>query len=118
MTNWKGITEGTTLPDGLKVVPVVGVTFVPAYPDNILGLKTGTQVSLVRNAKNPYDGNAVEVRLDGEMLGHLPKDIAAKVAPILDSGATYAAASIYTVRISPENPRNPGLSILLGDYGD
>lgn len=107
------------IPDGMEVVPVVGLTFVEGYPENILTInklqqaKTGDiYLQLVRNPENPYDSNAVEVRLNQQMLGHLPRDIAARVAPIMDQGYRYIAV-IHQVRISSDNPNNPGLDILV-----
>lgn len=103
------------IPEGTEMYPVVGLTFVPGYPNNILELQKydrGVPVNLVRNPGNPYDSNAVEVRLNGVMLGHLAKEVAAAIAPQMDNGALYEA-SVYQVRVSHENPHNPGLDILL-----
>jgi hypothetical protein len=49
------------------------------------------------------------------MLGHLPKDVAARLAPLMDNGTIYLA-SVYQVRISQDNPRQPGLDILLKEW--
>jgi hypothetical protein len=104
------------IPEGSEVIPVVGVTFVPEYPNNILRLvmlsSSPTYVQLVRNPNNAYDSNAVEVRYQDAMLGHVSKDVAARIAPIMDQGDSYLA-SVFQVRVSPENPKNPGLDILL-----
>lgn len=109
----------TPIPEGVTLVKVAGVSFVEDYPTNLHRLaivhthrKADILVSLVRNPDNPYDSNAVEVRHTGYMLGHLPKDVAAKVAPRLDAGVEIRA-TIFGVRISPDNPNNPGLDILL-----
>lgn len=126
MNTWKDLRNsmktGETLnkiPEGTEVVPVVGVTFVEDYPTNLHRLaivhthrKTDIWVGLVRNPENPYDSNAVEVRYTGHMLGHLAKDVAARIAPLLDAGEEIRA-SVFQVRISPDNPNNPGLDILL-----
>lgn len=122
MANWKDVRNHLEnnepiplIPEGTELYPVVGLSFVPGYPSNILALQDisdNAPVQLVRNPKNPYDSNAVEVRLGGMMLGHLAKEVAAVVAPNMDDGATYKA-SIYQIRVSPENPNNPGLDILL-----
>jgi hypothetical protein len=130
MTNWSEIrkTVGqdqpvSRIPEGTRVLPVVGVSFVTGYPSNLFLLQNIHAkrtspflfVDLVRNPDNPYDKNAVEVRFGDSMLGHLSKDVAAEVAPILDSG-TQLFASVFQVRISPENPDNPGLDILIDDW--
>lgn len=127
MNTWndvrKAVETGDSLsrvPEGWELIPVVGVSFVPGYPGNILELSKTVNlasservfVSLVRNPDNPYDSNAIEVRLDNKMLGHIPKEIAARIAPTMDNGAFYTA-TVFQVRISPENPRNPGLDIVI-----
>ena len=106
------------IPEGAEMYPVVGVSFVPGYPNNILALldiNKGVPIELVRNPENPYDKNAIEVRLNGVMLGHLAKEVAARLAPELDNGAEYWA-TLYQVRVSPENPNNPGLDILVDGF--
>lgn len=108
-----------TLPEGMEIVPVVGVSFVDDYPTNLHRLaivhthsKNEIKLYLVRNPDNPYDSNAVEVRHMVYMLGHLSREVAARIAPLLDRGEEITA-SVYRVRISPENLNNPGLDILL-----
>lgn len=102
------------IPEGKELIPVVGLTFVSEYPGNILALSENACVDLVRNPDNKYDSNAIEVRMNTKMLGHIPKETAARIAPELDRGIKYEA-TIFHVRISPENPNNPGLDILLGE---
>lgn len=125
MINWNDVREGGTglgIPDGMTTIRIVGVSFVPAYPDNLLELqKTHAAriewipLVMTRNPENPYDSNAIEVRYNGEMLGHIPKDLAAVISPKMASGDIFTAA-VFAVLISPENPRNPGLDILITDY--
>lgn len=107
------------LSEGMEIVPVVGVTFVDDYPTNLHRLAIlhthrteDIELNLVRNPNNPYDSNAVEVRHMVYMLGHLPKEVAARIAPLLDAGEDITA-TVFQVRISPENPNNPGLDVLL-----
>lgn len=115
----KGETKLNTLPEGMEILRVVGVSFVPDYPANLYLLIEARQelmgdvpVRLVRNPDNKFDSNAVEVRWGSEMLGHLSRDVAARVAPLLDNGADYDA-SVYQVLVNPENPEHPGLDILV-----
>lgn len=117
--NLKTGTNLPALPEGSEVIRVVGVSFVPEYPENLRRLaskhaqrKAELFVELRRNPDNKFDSNAVEVRFFGEMLGHIPKDIAARLAPVIDAGNTYIA-SVYQVLINPEAPQYPGLDILL-----
>lgn len=108
------------VPDGMEVIRVVGLTFVPEYPNNILAFQdlkyssvaSDKFVQLVRNPENKFDKNAIEVRHRGAMLGHLPKKVAARIAPLMDQGYRYVAC-IWQVRMSPDNPNNPGLDILV-----
>ncbi len=126
MNNWNDVQKFMAtgedlnkIPEGTEVVPVVGVSFIEGYPQNLHRLaethrnrRTDIWVELRRNPENPYDSNAIEVRYIGEMLGHLSKDVAARIAPILDGRGEYLV-SVFQVRISPDNPNNPGLDVLL-----
>jgi hypothetical protein len=127
MANWKDVRnfietgeEIKPIPEGMEMYPVVGVSFIPGYPDNIHNIRKAMEeghkvsVDLVRNPHNMYDSNAIEVRTLGRMLGHLPREIAAKLAPLMDAGKQYKA-TVYQVRVSPDNPSNPGMDILLDE---
>ncbi|KAG2126297.1 SNF2 family N-terminal domain-containing protein [Suillus clintonianus] len=47
----------------------------------------GEEVRLVREPQNKYDRNAIEVQnIGGTKVGHVPKQTAAKLAPLLDRG--------------------------------
>lgn len=112
------------IPEGMELVRVVGVSFIDDYPTNLHRLaivhthrRSDIEVALVRNPNNPYDNNAIEVRYMGYMTGHLSKEVAATVAPLLDVGAEITA-TVFQVRISPENPNNPGLDLLLDYHGN
>lgn len=114
---------------------VVGVSFVPGYPDNMYALgslamerylsepgeifTTETTAEpipaiLIRNPDNEFDSNAIEVHVpslgDNTMIGHLARGVAAKVAPLMDSGDELAA-SIYLVAVHPDHPENPGIHV-------
>lgn len=111
--------------DQWRPVSVVGVSFVDGYPETLLvlsndirdwenGVNGRPPVELRRNPLNPYDSNAVEVRRSNNdtMLGHLPKDLAARVAPSLDRGEMWEAEIDYdSVQIHPDHPDRPGLTI-------
>ena len=48
-------------------------------------------VVLSREPSNPYDRNAIRVdNVRGDQIGHIPKTVAAKLAPFLDSGSIIA----------------------------
>lgn len=122
MNNWNDIrnlidndTPLSKISDGAELIPVVGVSFMPEYPNNLLRLQLRSdiiQVTLKRNPENSYDSNACEVHVDNEMLGHLPKEVAARISPAMDNGVIYKAC-VFQVRVSPENPNNPGIDILV-----
>lgn len=109
--------------------PVVGVSFIDTYPANVLSLQDsidyttavaadklgpltlgeGPTVVLIREPLNPYDANAIEVHVPTVgKVGHVPKEIAARLAPSLDSG-THFTASVAAVNVNPEHPDRPGL---------
>ena len=107
-----------------KIVAVVGVTFVPAYPNNLHMLAQvandmpGSEhlaVVLVRNPANPYDANAIEVHVpalgtDMAMIGHVDRHNAARLAPLLDQGIRFHT-SITGVRINPNHMDRPGIDV-------
>lgn len=105
-----------------KIVGVVGVTFVPYYPTNLhllADITTGLTderlpVILVRNPANPYDANAVEIHIPalGEMamIGHVPRDQAARLAPLMDSGIEFVA-EVAWCRIDPAHYDKLGIDV-------
>jgi hypothetical protein len=122
---------------GTRDFRVVGLTFVDGYPGNVdrLGeLVTAAQtralgwtgesdgpvdvpVLLVRNPDNPHDENAVEVHVPAmgraaSMIGHVPRDLAARLAPSLDRGDVWSAR-IGAVLVDPEHPDRPGVEVML-----
>jgi hypothetical protein len=67
----------------------------------------------VRDAANEFDPNAVAVRLaSGEMLGFVPRELAAEIAPEIDAGRPWSAIVLREQRPSPRDPRT-GLTMLL-----
>ena len=55
----------------------------------------GDEVTLVRDAENVYDSNAIKVNsVDGTHLGFVEKEIAAEIAPLLDAGAEVKEAKV------------------------
>ena len=80
-------------------------------------LDRGHAVKLVRAPDNQYDANAIEVHTpDGIMLGHVNKEVAADLAPILDATEGSVAdghepeverAEVYDLT----NPKKPTLII-------
>lgn len=104
---------------------VVGVSFVPGYPDNLHVLSAASDEArrlgeplpalLRRNPKNPYDANAIEVHVPSMggstgFIGHLTRPIAARMAPEIDAGTTWIA-EVSDVLIDPDHMDRPGISI-------
>lgn len=81
---------------------IVGVR----YYDGIIS--DGEEAELQRDPTNEYDANAVEVKnAFRQKLGHIPKELAAWVAPLLDCGAVSVQAVV------PMDARRDGYSITL-----
>lgn len=105
--------------------PVVGVSFVPGHPRQLKILQqafeaagrresandgTFVPAALIRNPSNEYDSNAIEVHAAEVMVGHLKREVAAKLAPHLDAGVVYRAG-IVRVRVHRDHPDNPGIDV-------
>lgn len=94
---------------------VVGVSFCENYPQSIFGLSASVAsgslgVTLERDKNNAYDENAIKVKHNGLMLGHIPKFIASVIAGEIDCGKPWLA-EIESILVSAENLDQPGLKI-------
>jgi len=69
---------------------IMGVSF-EGRQDVVAGLKAGQDLLLERQPENPADANAIAVRYGTLQLGFLRKQIAAHLAPLIDSGILYRA---------------------------
>lgn len=112
---------------------VVGVTFVPGYPSTIYNCERlvvnrmfalpdlddseGIPAVLRRNPENEHDANAIEVHVPGlgdpGMIGHLPRNLAAKIAPMMDADPNAWSAAISNVFINENHPDRPGITIIV-----
>lgn len=116
--------QGLPLPSAPFTFKVVGVTFVAGYPKNILGLaelcngldmEEGPAVVLRRDPDNPHDSNAIQVHVPQEgigMIGHVPKEIAARLAGELDIGIHWRS-HLYNVLIQNGHEDRPGITVKL-----
>lgn len=102
-------------------VKVVGLSFTPGYPENLHRLAHQKEVlgvnwelELHREPANPYDANAVAVRVtsDQDHLGHLPAALAGRIAPEMDAGTSWRIVE-WRVLVMPGKEENPGLSLKL-----
>ncbi|KAG1890243.1 SNF2 family N-terminal domain-containing protein [Suillus subluteus] len=74
---------------------IVGVQ----YYNGLVG--PGEEVRLVRDPQNKYDRNAIEVKnIGGTKVGHVPKQTAAKLAPLLDRGAITVEGVMHEGNLS------------------
>ena len=94
---------------------VVGVSFCENYPQSVFGLSASVAsgsilATLERDANNIYDSNAIKVKHNGMMLGHIPKLVASIIAQEIDSGKTWLA-EIESILVSMENPNQPGIKL-------
>ena len=108
-------------------VSVVGISFADTYPDNVYALERmlydgwrwtedePLTAILVREPDNEYDPNAIAVHVPalGEHahLGHVPRNVAARLAPQLDAGEQWQAG-ISEIRVHPDHPTNPGVTLV------
>jgi hypothetical protein len=88
---------------------------------NLALARPGARVTLAlrRNPANEHDPNAIEVCLQPPlltlrpMLGHLPRDVARRLAPELDEkGDNSWAAEVEKIVVNDAHPDRPGLRIL------
>ena len=116
---------------------VVGLTFVDGYPENVLDVGTlvdfaavkalgwsgeadtsaAVPVVLIRNPENEHDANAVEVHVPSlgrrrSMIGHVPRELAERLAPSLDRGDVWRA-TVAAVYVTAEHPDRPGVEVRL-----
>lgn len=76
------------------------------------------KLTLVREAANPYDANAVAVHLDGLKLGFIPRKANSPVARLLDRGERVVAEVVRMLddRHSSELPDD--VVVTGADWGD
>lgn len=105
---------------------VVGVSFCPEYPENLQRLEAAALIhfgdldhyeplaaTLEREPDNPHDPNAVAVHVPSVgLIGHVPRGVAARLAPQLDSGTRYLAG-VERIRNHPDHPDRPGIDLIV-----
>lgn len=60
-----------------------------------IGYKALNEFRLQREPTNKYDHNAVQVLMDGQTIGYIPKDDAREVAPLLDKGINIKICQFF-----------------------
>jgi hypothetical protein len=72
----------------------------------------GRPLGLERDPANEHDPNAIMVLAGGELIGFVPRELAAELAPEIDGGQAWSAVALREQRPSPRDPRT-GLTMLL-----
>ena len=75
---------------------VAGVTFGDAQ-QVLPNLCAGMDLQFIREPDNQYDTNAIRVECCGSVLGHIKADVAAKLAPKIDSGKAIIKGNIADI---------------------
>lgn len=78
------------------ITKLVGVTYANSDGKSrqtlLSVINTGDSLSLYHNKYNQYDKNCIDVRnKNGEILGHISKELSAKIAPGIDKNVPYQA---------------------------
>lgn len=71
-------------------------------------VRVGDKLKLRRDYDNPVDPNAVAVHHKAGQVGFLPRDLAQRLAPEIDSGSTIVATAVKTVQ-----KKKPGITVEL-----
>jgi len=88
---------------------VNGTTFRPDLP--WAQLRNGLRLELVREPTNEHDKNAIKVMFVEYHLGYIPKDTAAKLAPLMDDGAIMFYSRITDITGGVEEKENRGINL-------
>lgn len=98
---------------GLRVAGVAGAARHHADALSSDAAAPGRALVLRRDAGNVHDANAIAVETgDGALLGFVPRELAAELAPELDAGRPWSAIALREQRASPRDPRT-GVTMLL-----
>jgi HIRAN domain len=98
---------------GLRVAAVAGAARHHADALAADAAAPGRALELRRDTGNEHDANAIAVATeDGALLGFVPRELAAELAPDLDAGRPWSAVVLREYRASPRDPRT-GVTMLL-----
>lgn len=66
------------------------------FSDQLVGLVgVGEEVTLIREHNSQYDKNAIQVlNISGEKVGHIPRNVAGKLAPLIDSNRVVVEGAL------------------------
>ncbi len=71
---------------------IVGIGFQRGAKEKVANAGVGNLVTLRREADNKYDDKAVQVLIDGMVVGYVPRSENSLIAALLDDGKTVRAA--------------------------
>ncbi len=98
---------------GLRVAGVAGAGAHHSGALQSDAAAPGSVLVLRRENENEHDANAIAVETAaGEMLGFVPRELAAELAPRIDAGEPFSALALREQRATPRDPRS-GLTMLL-----
>jgi hypothetical protein len=98
---------------GLRVSRVAGARDHHADALQAEAAAPGRTLRLRRDAENEHDANAIAVETaSGQVLGFVPRELAAELAPRMDRDEPWTAVSLREQRATPRDPRT-GLTMLL-----
>jgi hypothetical protein len=73
------------------ITSIVGSSFYKGAKQWLENLPSGSPVTISRDTRNDYDENAIAVFVQGKKVGHIKRDDAALLAPIMDRGVEMLA---------------------------
>jgi hypothetical protein len=97
---------------GLRVAGVAGAARHHERALNADAAAPGQPLELRRDPANEHDPNAIMVLAGGDLVGFVPRELAAELAGELDAGRPWSAVVLREQRASPRDPRT-GLTMLL-----
>lgn len=101
---------------GIRVATVAGAGVHHAEAVASEDVEPGRPLVLRRDPDNPHDPNAIAVHAagGGDQVGWVPRELAAELAPLIDSGRRWTALALRASRASPRDPRT-GLTMVVAE---
>jgi hypothetical protein len=94
-----------------SAIAAVGVSFHSLTTASGAPITVGTDVNIVPMPSNPFDGNALSIRVDGVHVGFLPGALAARLAEDPDTRGRSLQGHVVNTRYAPGSPNAEGSPI-------